>query len=236
MKKYALCLSGLPYEFARCAPSIIENIIIPNQCDVFIHAWHELSWEGKPYRPNTKFHGICAENTIHQLISTYQQYLKDIAIDPQIPFDVSHYQSNYQPTQESRFRTCSMFYSVGRANDLRKHYSRHTNIQYDGICRARLDLEVHTPIIFDNLSTDHVNVRMDCKHTDYCCNDHLAFGGEYVMNVYSNTFWHLNSMYNAGTPYCAEILLGKNLQNHGITLHDGKFEYHNCDEFNKEIR
>ncbi|HRI32889.1 MAG TPA: hypothetical protein PLD02_03980 [Saprospiraceae bacterium] len=227
MKKYALCISGLPYGFKECSNSIIKNIIEPNDCDVFIHGWHNSEQEGELYRPNTKYYRRVPKDPTDEICRIYNP--KIALIERQINFNTERYESAYQP-KWSLFRTMSMFYTIMQSNRFKIIYEGLNSYKYLGVARIRFDLQIKAPIKFDHLNPSFINVRQDCKHTDFCCNDHFAFSSSANMDIYSDTFQEIDKMYDAKCPYCAEILLGQHLKNNHLKLSDAGIQYNQLDE------
>lgn len=207
----AICLSGRPYGLVECAPYIIKNVIEPNNCDVFIHAWHNVEAEGTRYRPNSKYIGRVPIAAEQQLREIYKP--KMIFVQPQLPFSTEGYDSIYQPGDKRFiFSIFSMLYSIQRCNQLKLFYEQAYNFKYDAVCRCRFDLVIQNCVNFDLLNLSKINLKDDCKHEEGCCNDHFAVSNSANMDIYSNLFHVIPILYHhMKTPFCNEIFLGRYL-------------------------
>jgi hypothetical protein len=106
--KIALCISGLPRNVEAGFPNILENIIKPNNPDIFIHTWGT------------------DENLKNKIIELYQP--KSLVFEEQKPFindslDLTRMMlSHGQSYTREKFveMVCSSWYSVQASNTLKE--------------------------------------------------------------------------------------------------------------------
>jgi hypothetical protein len=223
--KTAVCISGLPRGLKECSKSILDNIILPNNADVFIHSWFNPEKAGSLYRNrHPAFQAKVLNDTDKLIIETYNP--KKVVIENQKIFDDKKYFSIYQPNDEYFiFAIQSMLYSIQQCGTLKAEHENLLNFKYDAVCRIRFDLLIKEPIYFNSLNLDYVNIKMDCTHKMFCCNDHIAVSNSKNMDVYFNTYSAIEELYRSGTPFSGETLLGDWLFNNGIKIIDGNFTY-----------
>ena len=126
MSRIALCLFGSTgykqklgrgnqinlekYSIQEPLKSIHKNIVLPHNCDVFIHSW---SVENKDLI-------IQIFNPVNFLFETHKQFDKDIA--------------------SKKNATLSRFYSELMSNELKMSYEKRKNFRYDVVIHSRMDI------------------------------------------------------------------------------------------------
>jgi hypothetical protein len=203
----AVCLSGRPYGLLECADSIKKCLIEPNNADVFIHAWHNPELEGTRYRSHPQFPGLVPKDAQKKLLDIYQP--KNYIIEPQKEFSIDGIDSVYQPGDKYFvWAIQSMLYSIKECINLALDWNKDGD-PYDAICRSRMDLFYRTPVEFDKLDLNKLNLYDDAKHEPGACNDHFAVGDSRVMRTYADVYPEMYKMYAYGTPWCNEVFLGR---------------------------
>lgn len=217
MIRSALCLSGRPYGLIECSNSIIKNIIEPNNCDVFIHAWHNEELEGQRYRQHSQFPGLVPKDCVNKIKDIYKP--KGLTVERQREFSTADFDSVYQPGDKYFiFAIQSMLYSIQKSNEIKKLYEKDNNIKYDYVCRSRFDMVYDNVIEFAHLDNESIWIYNDCKHETGCMNDHFAVSISYNMDIYSDLYDQIYSMYKDGCPWCNEVFLGRWIQKNGISV------------------
>ena len=118
----AVCFSGLlrPATF-QCVDNIIEKIILPNNADVFIHTWNI----NEP-------HSILSDEVIQKEVYAYvieKLSPKLFEIQEKMDFDQYKYPHCHHIEKLGLWAVAtyqSMFYSIMKANDLKKGTNRIT--------------------------------------------------------------------------------------------------------------
>ena len=125
--------AGEPIDFKQCFESIKENIIEPNECDVFLHNWNpEYANELKDlYKP------------------------KAYKIEPQIRFRTK--KKDYYGKRDE-FICQSRWYSHKQVLNIKKAYEEVFNVKYDWVMVCRYDLMVFTKFDFSELNEGKVYV------------------------------------------------------------------------------
>jgi hypothetical protein len=206
--RIALCISGLPRNVDNGYQNILNNLIIPNNPDIFIHTWGE------------------DENLKNRVIELYQPKL--ITFEPQRIFVNDSLELERMMLSHGRSYTREKFvemiysswYSVQASNTLKEGYRLANNIVYDYVIRARFDI--------------NYSIELNCAHYDrnsvYICNrelpdhdmadDRFAFGSNHNMNLYSSGFNFIDFICKLRDMkdgiFCGETLVYEMLTRNGI--------------------
>ena len=206
MTKVALCISGQPRSAIETFPLIYENIIVPNNADVFIHMNFDSNntYIEKSHSDN----GICnlTSNIDKQVIELYKP--KNVVIEKpknfknkniQIPINRlerskkmnSHKEWNdEQHTEYTIKQLYSMYYSIYKCNELKELYALENNIHYDYVIRIRFDITPRDKIICSNYDSNFINY-LDIGQPDELISDWLNFGSNAIMNIYASLFLNI---------------------------------------------
>jgi hypothetical protein len=209
--KIALCISGQPRNVQITYPHIYENLIEPNNADVFIHSWIDDNMIG---RKPVSSGGIIASDVIP---SNIDELILDIyhpkfhIFEPQMEFDGSKYEERKYPQIKPK-NSISQRYSVFRSILLAL-----THDIYDCIIRIRFDWAIGIPIEVMNFELSHLTCPDDCPHPSGI-NDQFGFGNADVMMTYGGLYHNLDKLYNSGLPFCDEILLYNHITANGIKI------------------
>lgn len=140
--KIAVLLFGHLRDFETCAPSLKSNLIDRYDCDVFMHTWDELdsktySWHEQRVQPENVSQWIDAR--IKELY-----HPKDFIVEHQEKWsDEQIITSTYTPSLTfSNAGMHFMFYSMNKANMLRKTYENKHKENYDYVVVTRPDVEL----------------------------------------------------------------------------------------------
>ena len=214
----ALCLSGQPRSVERAYPYILENIILPNDADVFVHAWADDRLRGG--QPLAACGAIASdvipENIEDVIINLYEP--EDYIFEEQIEFDVKNYNERKAPMIKPQ-NSQSQWFSV------RECFNLIDETKYDVIIRARFDWALKDKVYVSDYPLPTIKCPNDCPHPGGI-NDQFAFGHTEDMMIYGSLFDHMDYVYNVqGVRYCDEQLLFRHLQNHGIICSPQTFNY-----------
>jgi hypothetical protein len=205
--RVALCISGQPRKALETYLSIYENIIKPNNADVFLHMHYD-----KENSYIEKLHldkGICVlEKDIDEKIIELYQPVKYIIETPrnfqkpnfQIPEKraqgiQSMNQHRNLSMEESR-KHCvkqmtSMYYSIYKCNELKELYANENGILYDYVIRVRFDFVPHQPLVCSQLDPHFIHY-VEMGQPDQLISDWLNIGSNTIMNVYASLYLQMD--------------------------------------------
>lgn len=197
--KVALCLSGQPRSFEKGYEYIKKNLLDHYDVDVFIHTW---SYQ---------------RELLDKVVETYRSNLKSLETSPL--FQNSYFDKYERVTNPSfpAYNTGHMFYSLFKSNFLKLEHSMRTGQHYDVAIRCRFDYALNIVLPLNEVERGKIyvpNERQDSGRT--MCNDQFAFGDSYTMDLYSQTFMHMDELYRMGYNYNAEEMLSGNLISHKL--------------------
>jgi len=151
--KVAVCLSGQPRNAINSYNYINENIIIPNNADVFMHL--NFDKDTKYMLKSHKDNGNCIaeENIDKKLVDLYKP--KSYLIEKQKNFNnpnihicnkrIENIMKMNKIDDRNRARlhdmkcVMSMFYGIYKSNELKELYALDNGIVYDFVIRIRYD-------------------------------------------------------------------------------------------------
>lgn len=192
--KIALCISGQPRMYKKGYSELKEYYLDKYDVDVFIHTWKDKIYKGTEFYPedkNNKQYEYTKE-IFSDLIELYNP--KSILIEDQLKFIEPDIIS---PTWRQSLQNCaSMWYSVYKSNELRKHYEVIQNIKYDYVIRTRTDLTFEMPLI--DLHTYDPSVitlhkwKTSYPQSTYGYKDCFAISGPDAMDKYCSLYNELS--------------------------------------------
>jgi hypothetical protein len=201
--KVALCLSGQPRNAVQMYPYIYNNIIKPNNADVFMHL--NFDNDDRYILKSHKNNGNCntEENIDKQLIELYQP--KSVLVEKQKKFNNSHIKicdkrlANLMKMNKTMDRVgarnhdllCvySMFYGIYKSNELKELFSLENNIHYDFVIRLRYDALPLNEIICERFDPNYIYY-ININQPDNIISDWFNMGSNMIMNCYSSLFLH----------------------------------------------
>ena len=239
--KTALCLYGQPREFLSNWGRIKSNIVDPNNCDVFFHAWydpadlsmHKLTpnHEGRHFTPEL-------QNALAQITEA-----KRFTIEKQRNFFLKPWEISEKTFEacwpwarrygEDRFRKNrifahqSMWYSIHKSIGLKEEYAHENNFQYDCVFLMRFDVYPTEPV---NVSEHDLNYLQthDDRYRDPKArrevSDWFMFSNDSNMNIVGSTYYtldyHMKNMNMADKITTNEGYLREQLDLFGIIAHN----------------
>jgi len=206
MIKVAVCLSGQPRQALETYPYIYQNIIQPNNADVFIHMNYD---ESNLYIEKSHCDkGICTleKGIDQQIINLYNpiSYLIEKPYNfknPNINISIdriertqnmnSHKNMSVEETKTYIIRQMtSMFYSIYKVNELKEIYASKNGFVYDYVIRIRFDLMPLEPIICSNLDPNFIHY-LELDQPDELISDWLNIGSNLIMNIYASIYLNM---------------------------------------------
>ncbi len=179
--KIAVCLSGQPRALPEGLEQLKRNLLEPNGIeDVFVHAWKSKVFDSaQPHQSGRWSYHPDTEALLASLNP------KSLLIQENCPFDhLSHLQD--LPTAIQK-KLASMFYSVWRANELKREHEILYG-DYDLVIKTRIDLNYHKPVILSELDIDLKSFNVPAIHQHMRVGDSypIVSGGSY--SSMSDTF------------------------------------------------
>jgi hypothetical protein len=205
--KVALCISGQPRKALETYPYIYENIIKPNNADVFIHMHYDTNnlYMEKSHADNgscTLQIGIDEEvakayNPKRILVEPPRNFQKPNINIPEIRLErikkMNHHKNwtDHEHLQYSVKQMTSMYYSIYKANELKEIYANENGFVYDYVIRIRFDLFVYEPIICERLNPNYIHY-LEIGQPDQLISDWLNIGSNLIMNVYASLYLNMD--------------------------------------------
>ena len=222
--KTAVCISGQPRFFDIGQHFIYNNIIKPNDCDVFLHAWYDKNKPGSPYSCaswNEGMSDVSGEETDRILLEMYQPKL--YTFEPEYksfptPRDIEEYETK-NTTDATANIIFSMFDSICKSIKLKEKYEKENDFTYDCVVRLRYDCAVIDSIDFSGISKhqDFANSIYYCdviRNPNVMC-DYFNFGSSKNMDKYAEIFDNLDSYWNEDKALlCGEEMLTYHIRQH----------------------
>jgi hypothetical protein len=230
----AVCISGQPRFFEQGFEYINKNLIIPNNADVFIHCWYDDSKNGIGFDSSRwAAAGSAQAGTDLRIQDLYKP--KKIIIEPEKnpnPTNRKWKDFNKNLTQADPRILFSMFYSIMRANDLKREYEQENDFTYDAVARIRFDAALMSPVIMREYDLGMLNSLNIINNPGVIC-DWLNFANSDIMDQYSDVYnkieeyWDKDNIKMAGENLATYNLAKRKIgvSKHNISmllLRDGK--------------
>lgn len=187
--KIAVCMSGHMRTYEKSLPYIKEQLLNYHNCDIFIHTWEDkkTNWNHviKEYKPKS----ICIEEQ-KQFLDNY----------PNKHLTSQHIRSN--------LGVIGMYYKIYKCNELKIEHEKIYNkydivirIRPDGILNKKIEFEIEFESEFLN------NIYVTVGNNNTWISDTFAYSSSENMNLYSNTYNHLNEFYDKENSLHPETML-----------------------------
>jgi hypothetical protein len=233
--KTALCLYGQPRNINQKINQIIQNVVEPNNCDVFVHAWFDSSdrnikklcpgYEHRQLEANTE-NILLNLNPKENLIESQKEFN-----NPHIPqiteynikkcFDYGMKYALNDFSKNTIFRCYSMWYSIYQSDMLRQLYELKTGIKYDCVIRMRYDNTPNARLLVQNYDLNYY-YNYDVNQPEPLVNDWFNFSNSYNMSVSSSLFIHIERLIKECLDehkyWCNELLLYQHLRNNNVNV------------------
>ncbi|GJG88433.1 hypothetical protein tb265_36140 [Gemmatimonadetes bacterium T265] len=208
-ERVAVCLSGMPRN-PRQNLHFLRSFLDGRDVDVFYHMWESAD-----------------ADYVARVLRPAAHVVEPPSAAPRPP-EFKHAEKLIPAKR--RPDVTSMFYSMKRANDLKRAYEVEHDFRYDIVVRLRLDFFTTTPLA---AVVEHIRDRQDgwdgtlyvpdMAHSSGI-NDQLALGSSGAMDVYSTVFDVLHEF--AETEYFnPEYLVLRRVLNAGLRIRTFPFEY-----------
>lgn len=195
----ALYLSGVVRKLIESSDDIIKNIIIPNNCDVFIHTWDIKTTSFGIHRRQENSEVIFDTDKLKAIYNPKSIIVDDLSV---CKIDYQFTTPSILPLSIDNFQY--MCYSLNECNNLRKL----SNIKYDYCIRSRFDLNITKSINVSSLDASKFNaIKKDhCNIFPYASDNFFITSPknmDYVCDLYNN----IRKLYSSNIPYNPEIML-----------------------------
>lgn len=219
--KVALCISGQPRNALQSFHYIKQNIIIPNNADVFIHMHYDPDNLYIEKKHSDNGNCILPPEIDKEIIKLYEP--KSVLVEKPRNFQKPYFQiplkrledikkmnahknwSDEQHTQYLVKQTTSMYYSIYKANELKEIYANEQGFVYDYVIRIRFDLFPLEPLILSNYDQHSIHY-LELGQPDDLISDWLNFGSNTIMNIYASLYLQMDYLNTFRYYTCSERL------------------------------
>lgn len=235
-RRIAVCLSGYARQFQECLPSFLKHLVKNQEVDVFIHSWDMQDYYLRTAEPQKLDQDA--------YISSFNPKSYLIEERPTFPLSAAMLHCIREP------RDCegmmSMFYSIFKANQLKRIYEETNNFTYDVVIRTRPDVlyksDLDIPL---NMKKEKIYIPVFGDFGGL--NDQIAFGSSQVINKYCDTFNRVEELLNYKAWMNPEVLTRTNLEilrigvnrinlDYSLMRNDGSLQNNFERQFGKRIR
>ena len=218
--KIALCLSGQPRFLDEVISGLKTNLIDPNEIDLFVHTWWDETKVGSKNDTSIYYQ----EDIVGTVLPNVPALIESLSpieheIEKQIDFSPLSEKLRDDPTAK-QFPICSGFYSVMKANMLRRKHEIELSFTYDRVISARIDLFYGSTISVSEVedkSKDALVLASKWQDQrqgyavglgDYTMDNNFAISTSAIMDKYAMTFFHMEETNAIINPPFAENYLG----------------------------
>jgi len=202
--RVAVCLSGQPRNAINAYKYINENIIIPNNADVFMHLNYDN--DTKYMLKSHKDNGNCIaeDNVDRRLIDLYKP--KSYLIEKQKNFHnpnihicdirlgnimrMNGFNDRHTAWIHDMKCVMSMFYGIYKSNELKELYALENGIVYDYVIRLRYDCIPRKRLICSDYDPNYIYFQ-DISQPDNIISDWFNMGSNVIMNCYASIFLNI---------------------------------------------
>lgn len=194
--KIAVMMSGLPRYIDR-NKNLMQGFYGDNEVDYFVHGWFDPEKENE----DASWHSYKTkiDKQIPKKIKECYNP-KKMLLERQRDFHVPREYNFNTNWPQPKFVTYSHFYSIKRANELRKQYERENNIKYDMVVKHRFDVYIACKVNWEEYDLEKLYLPDNCNvwtelYDDVQFNDMFAFSKPENMDVYCSVFDNIDKMY-----------------------------------------
>lgn len=212
--KTALMISGIWREWDKGLPSVIESVIEPLNCDVFIDTWDKTkSWnkqiKEEDYRSTEKWKE--ANYNFWENIPN----LKSVRVEKAFHID------SLSQTERAAKNLLNQFRKIKNCFLLVEDYAEDAGIEYDFLIRARIDLHYENKIdVFEleNLEDNSILIPKCQMHCGF--NDQWFCGRYEEMKTLCHVYDNVGEMMEDGIKFHPESMLGKYAGRENLTVYE----------------
>jgi len=206
MSKVAVCISGQPRNALQTFPYIFNNIIKPNNADVFIHMHYDqdnlyiekshLDKGNCFFEPNLDRQLIDLYNPKKYLIEKPRNFQKPNIFLTDKRLENSKKMNSHKNWSDEEHRShmvkqlTSMYYSIYKCNELKELYANENGFVYDFVIRVRFDIKPNEPIVCSMLNPNYIHY-LEIGQPDELISDWFNLGSNCIMNIYSSLYLNM---------------------------------------------
>jgi hypothetical protein len=203
--RVAVCLSGQPRSVRETFPYIYNNIIKPNNADVFIHTYFDPD---NLYMEKIQLdRGNCSidasiMDTVLELYKPKVYLVEKPKNFTKINFKMTEFRlkssrelnkhKNWTDEEHTKHiikQMMSQYYSIYKSNELKENYANENGFVYDFVIRLRFDLVPHQILTCEHYNPNFIYYQA-MGHPDHLISDWINFGSNLIMNIYSSIYLH----------------------------------------------
>jgi hypothetical protein len=211
MAKVAVCISGQPRAAKETFNLIMNNIIRPNNADVFIHMNYDPDrlymekshadngrcnlesgidkWVIDNYKP-TRWMVEKPRDFNNQILGMSEKRMESYRKMN------AHKHWNDEEIKKYAFKQLlSMYYSIYKVNELKEMHMLESGIHYDYVFRLRFDITPREVILARDYDPNFIYY-LDIGQPDALISDWLNFGSNAIMNIYASVFLNIEYLNN----------------------------------------
>lgn len=214
--KIAVLLYGHLRDFEKCADSLYENLLSRYEGDVFIHTWDTLDHNSKSWHEQR----VEAARVDEDLVRA-KYHPKGLIIEHQEKYEKEEIISNldYLPgTEVSSAIPYYMFYSMNKANQIRKAYEKENSLTYDYVFITRPDVRLKKPFDVEFYVHEAEVLGLEVNACRFC-------GSFEDMSIGGITFCRSNDLFSFAKPNVIDtyievnsILTEEEIKKYGLTM------------------
>lgn len=195
--KIAVLLSGQPRFISKYTPSILANLVKPNNADVFCHVWNTPT--DRPFRTGKGWENERIEaDAIKKIQDWYDP--QDIMVEEPLEFGYPNldwfktlsvgYGGGAEKEDTAAYYNCShysLWYGLMQANLLKQKHEHKNKFRYDVVVRCRFDLGIHHTINVSKYDVSNHIWTMNNGRNELL-NDWFFFGNSENMNIIASIY------------------------------------------------
>lgn len=158
--RIAVQMFGHLRTYKKCYKYLRRNLLDKYDCDIFMHTWSSLDHNTLTHHNNRMIDNTSVYTLKSDLIKKITKISENLLIEDQIIKDIGNIRTIHN-LEVSIFGIKSMFYSMGKANELREKYAKKNDIVYDFVLFIRPDIllkkEFNIDFFIQSLSSKEIN-------------------------------------------------------------------------------
>lgn len=175
--RIAICLSGNMRTFRLTANRLYQNVVDPNNADIFIATWDVVGTGKHNTSGSELFREPLEADAVRE---TYPRNLRALSI--------YSFASDQPPPVDGFFQgMVSMFWLVKCADRLRTDFEKEHGFVYDAVIRCRPDMDIHTPFAIETPADLRDVLWVTALNPAYIP-DTFAIANARTMNTYASLY------------------------------------------------
>ena len=220
--KIAMCIGGLP-RFIKESHSLFSKYLVGfEDMDIFVHSWSE-SENDNPENIDLK-QGTTGNSENKTRLETVNM-ISDVYKPTGYLYEPQKWDLSPNGIKAEEFVHWSMFYSICRANEIKKQYELENNISYDCVIRTRFDCGLLEKLdVLEHIDKFECTVLAPWIHrhgtSDESLMDWFNFSSSEVMNTHAQVWKHMPTYKDEAVRMTSgEVLLMHHLKSNDLVFH-----------------